>query len=203
MIVVSQHPPPVPTPGTCPTNTCPSQHPLCQPAGNSLLSSSESAKTSASSWSDMSVSSVRSRRSKCTSREETLLRGSGSRVSCYEGPQFRETPPLGSLQPLCPHCSRGLGSTTQGRASQFPSLGSWAVGQSYLRRLSVMCRSPGAGVSMLTSSSATGEWQLPPGAGTEVPKGAGNTSTSLTVSETKVTLPDSVSTTDTQKWAGP
>lgn len=47
------------------------------PAGVSLwFSSSESAKTSASSWSDMSVSSVRSRRSKCTSREETLLSGS-------------------------------------------------------------------------------------------------------------------------------
>lgn len=48
------------------------------PAGGSVarFSSSESAKTSANSWSDMSVSSVRSRRSKCTSREETLLRGS-------------------------------------------------------------------------------------------------------------------------------
>jgi len=46
------------------------------------LSSSESAKTSASSWSDMSVSSVRSRRSKCTSREETLLRGCLLSVTC-------------------------------------------------------------------------------------------------------------------------
>lgn len=61
------------------------QHPqspvAIPPACESLatFSSSESAKTSASSWSDMSVSSVRSSRSKCTSREETLLSGSGGR----------------------------------------------------------------------------------------------------------------------------
>lgn len=56
--------------------------PARSPLGDSpaTFSSSESAKTSASSWSDMSVSSVRSSRSKCTSSEETLLRGSaGSR----------------------------------------------------------------------------------------------------------------------------
>lgn len=54
------------------------------PLGDSLatFSSSESAKTSASSWSDMSVSSVRSSRSKCTSSEDTLLSGSvGSRTA--------------------------------------------------------------------------------------------------------------------------
>ena len=57
------------------------------PAGESLarFSSSESAKTSASSWSDMSVNSVRSRRSKCTSREEMLLRGSAGRGACQRG----------------------------------------------------------------------------------------------------------------------
>lgn len=52
------------------------------PAGDSLwASSSESAKTSASSWSDMSVNSVRSMRSKWTSREDTLLKGSAEKTT--------------------------------------------------------------------------------------------------------------------------
>lgn len=55
------------------------------PAGDSLwASSSESAKTSASSWSDMSVSSVRSMRSKWTSREDTLLKGSAEKAEKAE-----------------------------------------------------------------------------------------------------------------------
>lgn len=62
------------------------------PAGDPLwVSSSESAKTSASSWSDMSVSSVRSMRSKWTSREDTLLKGSASEGGRADRDQLMST----------------------------------------------------------------------------------------------------------------
>lgn len=84
------------------------------PAGDSPVrfSSSESAKTSASSWSDMSVSSVRSRRSKCTSREDTLLSGSGGGVR-VTGAVVRGVP--------CPHEAQGR-PRALGKAQHGPQL---------------------------------------------------------------------------------
>ena len=59
----------------------------------------------------------------------------------------------------------------------------------YLRRLSVTCRSPGAGAGVPPSSSTTGEWPLVPVPGAGVPRAACGTSTSFTVPATEKAFP--------------
>ena len=63
------------------------------------------------------------------------------------------------------------------------------MGGPYLRRLSVTCRSPGAGIGMPNSSSATGDWLPVPVTGTGMLRAACGTSTSLTKPATERALP--------------